>query len=243
MIRDRLTAAKIAAVTVLAVFALSVAPAASAHTSLVSATPADGDVLTEPASLRLEFSEELLTIGDSAKITSADGTTVDLVIDLSVPRVLSAPLPQDLSAGEYVINWRVVANDGHPLEDTIDFTYAPTGGASADSTSPSASATPTPLATMSQATEATSSAATSSANAAASASASPSAAASDAPVSANGSGDSGSSVWWWIVAIGLVLGIGIGVWVWRTGRSAPVDEGIATAEPKDPHDSGDSTTS
>jgi uncharacterized membrane-anchored protein YhcB (DUF1043 family) len=62
-------------------------------------------------------------------------------------------------------------------------------------------------------------------------------------VSANGSGDSGSSVWWWIVAIGLVLGIGIGVWVWRTGRSAPVDEGIATAEPKDPHDSGDSTTS
>lgn len=214
MIRTSFSSVKIVAVAVVALFALALAPAASAHTSLISATPEDGSVLTDLADLRLEFSEELLDVGNSAKITDAEGTSTDLVIDLSVPRVLSAPLPADLAPGEYVIEWRVVANDGHPLEDAIGVTYAPEGAAPTQTASPTT--TPSepaaePSATGSAATEMSPQASPSD-----SASAVPI----SAPVDATDEDGSDSSVWWWIIAIGLVVGVGIGFVMYRAGRSA-----------------------
>lgn len=124
----------------LALAMLAVAPAASAHTSLISASPQDGEVLTEATELRLEFTDELLDLGNAVTLTDPNGGTSDLEFDVSEPRVLSAALPL-ADAGDYVIDWRVVAKDGHPIEDSITFTYAPTASPSPEaSASPSASA-------------------------------------------------------------------------------------------------------
>ncbi|WP_061965214.1 copper resistance CopC family protein [Demequina aurantiaca] len=211
--------------------ALVVAPAASAHTSLISETPADGDVLTELTDVELEFSEELLDIGNSVTLTDAEGTTLDLAIDLTVPRVLTAPLPADLTAGDYVVDWRVVANDGHPLEDTIAFTYAPAATPS-ESASPFAPgpASPSPESSESAAPVPTQISAPSP-----SLISEPSASA--VPISAPLEQESSSSVWWWVIGIGLFVGIVVGVVVWRAG-SRP-----ATATDDPPSHSGDTPQS
>lgn len=135
---------KSAVLGALALAMLAVAPAASAHTSLISASPQDGDVLTEATELRLEFSDELLDLGNAVTLRDPGGGTSDIEIDVSEPRVLSAALPL-ADAGDYVIDWRVVANDGHPIEDSIRFTYAPTADTSPGA-SPSASVS-TPVVT------------------------------------------------------------------------------------------------
>lgn len=213
---DRLTInpAKIVTFALLAGLALIVAPAASAHTSLVSEAPEDGSVVTELADVRLEFSDELLDLGNSIALTDADGTSTDLEIDLSVPRVLSAPLPADLAAGEYVVNWRAVANDGHPLEDTIAFTYQPEALPSS-STTPSSAAeapAPTPSAPVSESAAPTPAASTT---------AMPESSAGVTNAQIDVDSDPSSSVWWWIIGIGLVVGIGVGILMWRRG-STPV---------------------
>ncbi len=212
---------KIVALAVLSGLALAIAPAANAHTSLISETPADGDVLTELTDVQLEFSEELLDIGNSVTLTDSDGVTVDLVIDLSVPRILTAPLPADLAAGDYDVDWRVVANDGHPLEDTISFTFAP------DSV-PSAS--PSPLAPLPESASpepSESSVAAPSQISAPSPSLISEPSASAVPISATVDEDSGTSVWWWIIGIGLLVGIVVGVVVWRTGSRKPSATDVA----------------
>ncbi|WP_430868840.1 copper resistance CopC family protein [Demequina aurantiaca] len=192
---------RIASVALVSMLALALAPAASAHTSLISEVPTDGEVMTELADVSLVFSDELLDIGNSVTLTDAAGTTVDLEVDLSVPSELTAPLPADLAAGEYVIDWRVVASDGHPLENSVAFTYTPEGAASTPSASASeaapavASETPSPVPSLIS---------------------EPVAEVSAVPISAPAE-EGSSNLVWWIVGIGLVVGAVVGFVMWRTG--------------------------
>lgn len=219
MIRKTVNPVRIAALVLVSVLAFAVAPAASAHTSLISEAPSDGDVITELTDVNLVFSEELLDLGSFVTLTDAGGTTTDLDIDLSVPRELNAPLPADLAAGDYVIDWRVVANDGHPLEHSIAFTFAPVG--SAGSPLPSTSPSP-PLAVFSSASAApsASAAAPESSTSAPSASSEPTDEASVVPISATDEDSSGTPVWWWIIGIGLIVGAIVGFAMWRAGSNA-----------------------
>ncbi|WP_062525807.1 copper resistance CopC family protein [Demequina rhizosphaerae] len=121
---------------------VAVGAPASAHTALVSSTPAEGETVTELAEVSLEFTEQLLDIGNELAIEAPDGTRTALEVQEPVTETITAAVPDDaLGAGENILRYRVVAGDGHPIEGDVTFTYAPPGEPSpAASASPSASA-------------------------------------------------------------------------------------------------------
>ena len=103
---------------------LVIAPAASAHDSLVDANPADGEVVTAPISdVSLRFSGVLLGVdtgGNVAVVTGPDGSFYETdcaAIDgttLTLPVALGEP-------GTYQVDWRVVSSDGHPISGQYAF--------------------------------------------------------------------------------------------------------------------------
>ncbi|MGC4174982.1 copper resistance CopC family protein [Demequina sp.] len=124
------------AVAALTFAAAAFAVPASAHAELVSSDPVDGSSVTELSSIRLEFSEELLEIGNSITVTDGLGATQELEVTLAEPTVLEAPVT-DLAPGEITIAWRNASVDGHAEEGEIHVDLV------APLPSPSASPTPT----------------------------------------------------------------------------------------------------
>ncbi|WP_062388331.1 copper resistance CopC family protein [Demequina iriomotensis] len=132
--------------------ALALAAPAGAHTALVASTPEDGATVTELAEVSLEFTEQLLDIGNELAIVAPDGTRTALEIEDPVTQTVTAAVPDDaLVAGDNTLAFRVVASDGHPIEGEIAFTYAPeepvASPSASASASPSASASASPSAT------------------------------------------------------------------------------------------------
>jgi copper transport protein len=97
----------------------------SAHLRLVGSSPAAGSELARaPEAVRLRFSlpvqiplSEIVLIGPAGPVplppvTLATGST----------DVLTAPLPTNLAAGAYLVQWRVAGADGHPISGELRFT-------------------------------------------------------------------------------------------------------------------------
>ncbi|PWK76142.1 copper resistance protein CopC [Aminobacter sp. AP02] len=101
--------------------------AASAHASLIRSTPVEGAVVGQmPAQIMLTFSEPVTPLvvllmrpdGRSDRlegVDSGDGVGVDLPAT-------------DMPDGTYLLSWRVVSSDGHPVGGTVTFSV---GSASA----------------------------------------------------------------------------------------------------------------
>ena len=97
--------------------------AASAHATLESSSPADGQsVPASPSEIRITFSEAVTTISGGLSVLDADGKTVDVgnseVVD---GRTLVAPISETLSDGTYVTTYRVLSADGHPVSGSLLF--------------------------------------------------------------------------------------------------------------------------
>jgi len=109
---------------VLVAVLLALAAPASAHAVLVSSSPADGQVVPlSPAEVRLQFSEEVNADLGGITVLDAKGTRVDTG-DSSPGATrdqLKASLAPDLPNGAYVINYRVVSADGHPITGAVIF--------------------------------------------------------------------------------------------------------------------------
>ena len=97
--------------------------AASAHATLESSTPADGQsVPTSPSELRITFSEAVTTISGGVSVLNADGKTVDVGnSEIVGGRTLVAPITATLSDGTYVATYRVLSADGHPVSGSLLF--------------------------------------------------------------------------------------------------------------------------
>jgi copper transport protein len=115
----------LAAVTVLcgaiAVQAVAAAPV-SAHATLVSATPANGAMLTgAPEVVELVFSENVGTPAALA-VLGADGNEVDggqvEVVDATLRRTYD---PAAFAPGVYTVSYQVTSADGHPITGTLSF--------------------------------------------------------------------------------------------------------------------------
>ena len=116
-----------ATVLILIVLTPSQLSSAQAHTALVASTPAAGDVLGEfPDRVGLRFNEPLLNLGDDETnyftLFSPAGEQLRLSALSVEGSLLSASvLDKGTEAGEYRIEYRVVAGDGHVIRGEIEF--------------------------------------------------------------------------------------------------------------------------
>jgi methionine-rich copper-binding protein CopC len=123
-----------ATVLILIVFTPSQLLSASAHTALVESTPAAGEVLEEfPDRVELRFNEPLLNLGEDETnyftLFSPAGEQLPLSALSVEGSLLSASvLDKRTEAGEYRIEYRVVAGDGHVIRGDITFTLTPQVG-------------------------------------------------------------------------------------------------------------------
>ena len=116
---------------------------ASAHAELVSMTPAVGSVVTAPpASVTLTFGEDIAAMGSTivvlapsgAPVQSGDPTVNGMTIDVGLQSLTET--------GTYQVNFRVLSADGHIVNDSASFTYAPADPSATPALASTQSATP-----------------------------------------------------------------------------------------------------
>jgi methionine-rich copper-binding protein CopC len=178
------------------------APPALAHARLLSSTPAKGKSAESVTEVKLVFSDKIsmakVVVTDAQNKTYQSGEAERS--GTTVTQQLTGPLP----AGSYTVAYRVVGEDGHPIESD-DLTFTATGGEAA---------APAPSAGAVGAEEQTGDAATTD----------------EQPLKADQVAteeDSGSgAVLWVLIIAGLLVGVGIGVGiVYRAKRKHPVVTG------------------
>jgi copper resistance protein C len=117
---------------------------ASAHAVLVKATPADGAVLrAAPTSVVLQFDDPISTSFATLTVTGPDGSTVSPGKASVSGTTVSAALDDGLEPGRYRTVFRVVSEDGHPVNGQLTFTVKLPGGTGSPSTTSGAPATGT----------------------------------------------------------------------------------------------------
>jgi copper transport protein len=120
----RLAGAGVAVAAVATVGLASVPAPADAHAELISTEPASGDQLdAAPDRVVLRFSESVDVADDGVEVLTAGGDPVDVgepghpdgdgsSVAVSVP---------DLDDGTYVVSWRVLSSDSHPVSGAFTF--------------------------------------------------------------------------------------------------------------------------
>lgn len=130
---------------------VALAPAAGAHSDLVSVEPADGASLAAvPAAVTFSFNEEIepTLVRTRVEWPDGDGVAVDATVSGAV---VTVPV-DDHGAGAYKVIYRVVSRDGHPVSGQMTFTVSGPASATAAATSSTASsstAAPSTVSTVS----------------------------------------------------------------------------------------------
>ncbi|WP_336031960.1 copper resistance CopC/CopD family protein [Geodermatophilus sp. FMUSA9-8] len=94
---------------------------ASAHATLATTTPADGARLSAaPSEVRLEFTEAVELGAGYARVLAPGGERVDTGATVA-GAVVTIPLRGDLSDASYVVTYRVVSEDSHPIAGAYAF--------------------------------------------------------------------------------------------------------------------------
>lgn len=129
------------------------AGAAQAHSDLVSSSPEDGRVLdAPPPELTFTFNEDLMPDFVNFIATNEAGDVTELVVTGVNGPTATVEWPADAPGGEWIVDYRVVSQDGHPVEGGIAFTYT-----AASPTPTSSSPTPSPTTSSAQPEPSTSS--------------------------------------------------------------------------------------
>lgn len=121
------------AALLLVAFQMSLAlPSASAHATLVEATPAAGSSVAQaPSAITLRFNEPLVDGARQVQVTGPDAATD--VWTTGSTQLTGAELRADLvglgGPGEYTVSYRVTSADGHAVSGSTYFTLTTDGGA------------------------------------------------------------------------------------------------------------------
>lgn len=112
---------RISAISLLTVLGLMLfVGAASAHAQLIRSDPADGILLASaPEKVVLTFSEPVRPL--VARLIQPDGRTAILKTGDGRGADIALPLPRSLGDGTYILSWRVVSSDGHPIGGGLVF--------------------------------------------------------------------------------------------------------------------------
>ena len=103
-------------------FSLLFASPAAAHAELVNTTPANGDQLTRPPTeIQMTFTESVNLVDDGIRLIDHVGATVPTPVPSVDAQTVTWPMPADLPEGPYVVTWRVVSADGHPISGAFSF--------------------------------------------------------------------------------------------------------------------------
>lgn len=108
-------------VGLLCALSLSIAPLASAHTSVVSTVPTYKSTLTVMVDeIEISFTDELMVIADrdvnSIALVAPDGEEVLIRKTVIAGNSIKALLPAgEYIDGTYTVEYRVVSADGHPV--------------------------------------------------------------------------------------------------------------------------------
>lgn len=112
-------------VFVTCMFAIIMFPAqrAEAHAVLIAATPGPGTWSQDPPEkIELSFSEAVSLELGGVNLITATGKKIDLgdPVYSSGDKILTYPAP-DIADGGFVISWRVISADGHPVSGAYSF--------------------------------------------------------------------------------------------------------------------------
>ena len=112
--------------------------ASSAHGKLIRAQPtADSEIAQLPESIRLSFSERIesrfsrVTVHramrdtESGEVNALERVDAGMAEGPAVTQELAVRLPENLSAGLYLIEWQVLSIDSHRTSGRFTLTYAP----------------------------------------------------------------------------------------------------------------------
>ncbi|GAA4695691.1 copper resistance protein CopC [Nocardioides nanhaiensis] len=114
------TLALVAGVVALLTLLTVAAGPASAHATLIGTDPAEGEVLpTAPEQVTFTFDEAVSLTSDAVAMFDAAGESVEVEASGSGEELV-AVLP-DLEDGTYVVTYRVVSADGHPIAGSLSF--------------------------------------------------------------------------------------------------------------------------
>ena len=96
---------------------------AYAHDHLVSSSPEAGAVLSEaPAEITLVYSAELTSAGATVLIIDEEGTDWANSEPAITGDTVTVAVQDHIASGAYVVQWRVVSSDGHPITGEVPFT-------------------------------------------------------------------------------------------------------------------------
>jgi copper transport protein len=134
--RRRGPVATVTAVLVAALVLVLTPARADAHAELLSTEPASGEQLdTPPDRVVLHFSEAVSLTDDTLQVLDATGEPVDH----GEPEhpdgqgaSVAVTVPPDLADGAYVVAWRVVSSDSHPIGGAFTFRVGAAAAAPVD---------------------------------------------------------------------------------------------------------------
>ena len=103
--------------------ATAAAGPAAAHATLASSDPAVGAQLDEsPQQFTLDYTERVNLVKGGLRLLDGSGETVALGPARADGRTVVIPLPNPLGENGYVLTWRVLSADSHPVSGSIPFT-------------------------------------------------------------------------------------------------------------------------
>jgi methionine-rich copper-binding protein CopC len=112
-----------ALVVAVAMFLVTVAGPALAHSDLVSSDPEDGSTVTSPPrTIVLVFNETVQDTGSAVVVTGPEDQRIDDPASLQVdgPRVV-AVVDGQAPSGAYTVAYRVVSADGHVITGSVRY--------------------------------------------------------------------------------------------------------------------------
>ena len=103
---------------------------ANAHAQVTSSVPAKNQTVSVlPSLVWIEFDGDLLSFGDKQidrlTVTNAKKVRVDIGGPIVGGARISTKLKAGLPSGKYLVSYRVVSGDGHPVSGSYSFTYKP----------------------------------------------------------------------------------------------------------------------
>lgn len=113
--------------------ALAARPVPRMHATLLRSEPAKDSTVATPTRIYLVFSEEVEPSLGGMRLVGPGGQVVTLKTggDPRNVSALVAPVPAPLAAGTWRVEWRIVSEDGHPIDGDFSFSVAGSGAAAA----------------------------------------------------------------------------------------------------------------